>query len=52
LNDNHLAEDVVQETFLLAINNFHQLKDEAKINIHSGLLGMEGLHGKTARGGK
>lgn len=30
--DNHLAEDVVQETFLAAINNFHQLKEEAKIN--------------------
>lgn len=30
--DNHLAEDVVQETFLAAINNFQQLKDEAKIN--------------------
>jgi len=30
--DHQLAEDVVQETFLKAINKLHQLNDEAKIN--------------------
>lgn len=30
--DNQLAEDVVQETFLLALDRLRQLNDEAKIN--------------------